>query len=148
MLPRASTLPQYTRSAVRYSMNSARSCVREGHDRDRRQKPDSQPCKIAVRALQLIQLRLLRDPENSERQKAHRVHDEARQEPEQRMPELAFGVNRPDRRNTNVEHEQRHRKCKYAIAERAQALKSGACDSIVGILVAERSRIAPMRAQQ
>jgi hypothetical protein len=40
------------------------------------------------------------------------------------MPQFNLGVNRADRRDVNVEHQQRHRKCKYPVAERGQALES------------------------
>jgi hypothetical protein len=106
-----------------------------------------QPRKIPIRALEVIQLRLLSDPENAECQKAHRVHDEARQESEQLTPQLRLGEGRAGRRDMNIEHEQRHRKCKCAVAERGQALESSAGDPVVGCLVGERAARAPSRAQ-
>ena len=120
---------------------------REGHDRNRREKPDVQPRKITGRARELIQLRLLSDPEDAKCQKAHRVHDKARQERDQRAPQLSLGMNGAHRRNMDVQHQQRHCEREYAIAQCRQTLERASGNPVVDRLVSEQGSGLPLRAQ-
>jgi hypothetical protein len=114
-------------------MNSASNVV-ERHDGDTRQKANVQPRQIAVGARQLIELRLLPDPENSESEKAHRVHDESRHERGEPGEQLPLAVHGADLRHANVEHQERHRECEHPVAQSREPLKRAARDAVVDVL--------------
>lgn len=90
------------------------------------------PCKAAVGAGEVVELRLLADPENAESEEAHHVHDQWRSERDQRVQEVAFGVDRFRGGDAEVEDEQRHGHAEDAVAESGQALEALAGDLVVG----------------
>jgi hypothetical protein len=47
----------------------------------------------------------------------------------------------------DVEHEERHRKCKYAVAERGQPLEGAARDPVIGHLIGARAAAVRLAAQ-
>jgi hypothetical protein len=61
------------------------------------------------------------------------------------MPQLILGVNGADRWHANVEHEQRHRKCKHPVAERGQTLEGSAGDLVVGRVMREHRGARALR---
>jgi hypothetical protein len=105
----------------------------ERQDRDQGQKTNMNPGKVAIGTRQVVQLRLLGNPADPERQKAHRVHDKSRRKGKQRLPQLQFRVNRRDWRDADVEDQQGHRKGEHAIAQRIQALQSIPGDAVVNL---------------
>jgi hypothetical protein len=53
------------------------------------------PREMAIASREMVELRLLADPENAERQKTHEISDEARRKLDQSVPQGTLGVNRP-----------------------------------------------------
>src|SRR5262249_23666207 len=93
---------------------------------DRQQEPDMDPGEMAIAAGdEMVELRLLRDPEDAERQKAHNIRNKAKPKRSQLAPQyvlmvlvsrLEYLLNRFSRRHMKVEHEQRHRDREDAVA--------------------------------
>lgn len=80
----------------------------------------------------MVELSLLPDPENSERQKAHHVNAQPRRQIPQREPEAVFRVNRFDGRRAQVQHQQRHGDGKYAVAQSSKSRHALPGDLVVG----------------
>ena len=101
------------------------------HDGDGGQKQDMHPGKAALRALQIIQLRLLADPENAEREKTHQVHQQPRRNRNQAMPKIALAMDGFNRGRAQIKHKQRHGDGKDAVTQGGKPLHALAGDPIV-----------------
>src|SRR2546421_12330010 len=89
------------------------------------------PREMAIAAREAVELRLLADPENAERQKTHEIGDEARQKLDQSAPQAELVCNRPTRRYAQVQDEQRHRNGEEPIAQGGQSFHTLARDKVV-----------------
>lgn len=89
------------------------------------------PGQIAVGAGKVIELRLLSDPENAVGHHAHQKNDEARQERNQRMPEIALGMNGFAGGHTQIENEQGHRYREDSVAQRCKAFYALSGNTVV-----------------
>lgn len=89
------------------------------------------PSEITVADGYLIELRLLTDPKDPERQKAHQVHQNARQQCDDRQPQIALGVNGIDARNAQVQNQNCHSHGENAVAQRLEPGKIPAGNLIV-----------------
>jgi len=80
------------------------------------------PRQVPVAARELAELRFLAVPENSQRNETHQVRNYLRAHRAQRLQQSVFAVNRIPQRSAQIDHQQRHRKRKNAVAQRGQAL--------------------------
>src|SRR5271169_1239276 len=90
------------------------------------------PGKMTLRSLQVVQLRLLPNPKNAERQKAHQVNEKLRSEQDQCMAQIAFAPDQLLRGHMKIEQEQRHRYAEDAVAQRRKPLHALTRDPVVG----------------
>jgi len=67
--------------------------VEKGNERDAKKECQMEPGESAVRAREMIEKGLLADPEDSEREERHQVHDDLRDDGQKSAPQIAFGVN-------------------------------------------------------
>lgn len=96
-------------------------CGREWRQRDGAEKSDVNPGEIAVGAGELVELRLLADPEDAVRHHAHQKDEKTRRKNDKGVPEIAFGVNGFTGWDVQVEHEQGHGHGEDAVAEGGEA---------------------------
>src|SRR6266568_1389844 len=103
------------------------------------------PGEIAIASRELIELRLLADPENAQRQKTHEIGEQAWQNVnlDQSVPQNLLGLKRPIRphrllhlnciihRDVKVEHKQRHRHSEDSVAQGSKSLQTLASDTVV-----------------
>ncbi len=99
------------------------------------------PGEMAIAARdEMVELRLLRDPEDAERQKTHQIGNKAEPKRSQLAPQhvLVVLVSRLDDllnclsyRYMKVEHEQRHRDREDPVAEGCKSLYTLAGDKVV-----------------
>jgi len=80
----------------------------------------------------MVELRLLANPENSQRQEAHKVGQQSRQKNPKRAPEIVFAVNGSGGGKAKVQNHQRHGDGENAVAERGQALDALTRNAVVG----------------
>jgi hypothetical protein len=80
-----------------------------------------QPCEVAVRAFELVELRLLAEPEDAERQQAEQPGQKPRRRGCQRTKEFGLGVDVGGFGRVKVEHQNGRRNGEKAIAERRNA---------------------------
>lgn len=85
----------------------------------------------------MVELRLLPDPENSQSNEAHQVHQEAWRESYQGVPQIELAVYRLHRGYAKVEHQQRHADREHSITQRRQPLAI-----LIGNLVVKRRHAA------
>ena len=91
------------------------------------------PRKTNIGAFQMVELGLLTDPENPQRQKAHHVHDEPRRKGGQAVPQIVLVVYGFQRGHAQIKRQQGHSEGEDAIAEGREAL-----DALPGNLVVRR----------
>src|ERR1700689_1994171 len=91
-----------------------------------------EPGQAALGALEMIQLRLLPNPENTEREEAHHVHEQTWCKGGHALQQIMFTVDRFAKRNVQIEHEQCHAYGKYSVTERGQPLNTLSSDAVVG----------------
>ena len=89
------------------------------------------PGEMAIAAAEMIELRLLSDPEDSERQKTHHIDEDVRRHRNHGMLEIALAVDRICRRRPQVEHEQRHGDRENAVAQGREALDALCSDAVI-----------------
>src|SRR3984893_18553536 len=97
-------------------------CGRKRCQRDGAEECNVNPREVAVGACELIELRLLADPEDAVGHHAHQEDKNARGEHNQDAPEIALGVNGFPGGDVKVKHKQGHGHRKDAIAEGGEAL--------------------------
>ena len=89
------------------------------------------PREVAVGPLDLAQLRLLPDPEDAEREKAHHVRDDRWKQAHQLAPEVRLRLNPADRGDREAEDKQRHAHREDPVGDRAQAVEARAGELVV-----------------
>lgn len=89
------------------------------------------PGEVSVGAGDVVELRLLADPENAVGHDAHQKNQNSRREHDQVLPEIALGVDSFGGRDPEIEHEQRHGYGEDAVAERGEALHAFSCNLVV-----------------
>ena len=89
------------------------------------------PGEIAIGAREVVELRLLADPENTEGHHAHQKDKQARSERGQDMPEIALGVNGFGGGDPEIEHQQGHGYGENPVAERAEAFDALSGNAVV-----------------
>lgn len=116
-------------------------CSREGNQRDDAEEGDVDPGEAAVGAFEMVELRLLSDPEDAEGEDAHGEHQQARGEREECVGEVAFAVDGFRGGDLEVEDEQGHGDGEDAVAEGGEAFGALSGDAVVveGHLGSDRS---------
>lgn len=89
------------------------------------------PTQVTIRAGQMVELRLLAHPENAECQKAHEIRDELRRKRDEDAPQVVFTMNSLGGGHSEVEHQERHRHGKNAIAQGRETFNALTGDFIV-----------------
>jgi len=112
-------------------MNSASKAVENGGQRDGAEKGNVNPGEIAVGAGELIELRLLADPEDANGHYAHQKEKQPGRECDQHVPQIALGVHRVVGGNAEIEHEQCHGHGEDAVAEGGQAFDALSGNAVV-----------------
>ena len=74
-------------------MNSASSAVEKGVMDTRKRNARCSQERLRSRARQMVELGLLAEPENSQRHKAHHVHQQPRRQCDQGAPQIVLAVN-------------------------------------------------------
>src|SRR6266699_6545881 len=94
------------------------------------------PREIAIASREMVELRLLADPENTERQKTHDISEQARRKLDQSVPQNLLGLNRPTHpqrllavnhsthRDVQVEHKQSHRDGEDPVTQSCQSFET------------------------
>jgi len=100
-------------------------------ERDSAEEGDVNPGEIAVGAGEVIELRLLADPEDAVGHDAHQKDDEARGENDESLPEIALREDRVPRGDAEVEDEESHGHGKDAVAERGETFDALSGNTIV-----------------
>ena len=72
---------------------------------------------MTVGADEVVELCLLANPKNAERQKTHEIREQSRGERDQGALGVVVAVNGLRRRHAKVQHEQRHRDRENAVAQ-------------------------------
>jgi hypothetical protein len=90
-----------------------------------------QPCEVAVRAFELVELRLLAEPEDAERQQAEQPGQKPRRGGRECVEEFGLGVNVRWLRRVKVEHQNGRRDGEETVAERRYAADLAAGQSVV-----------------
>ena len=90
------------------------------------------PRKTTVGAGEVIELRLLTDPENAQHHETHHVHDKARGKRDWGAPQFALAVHGFHRRHAEVEYQERHRNCENPVTQSGQLLHALACNVVAG----------------
>lgn len=80
----------------------------------------------------MVELGLLTDPEDAERQDPHAQHEQTGGQRDQSAPKIVLTVDRVGGGDYEVEDEQRHGHCKDAVTQRGEALDASAGKGIVG----------------
>jgi hypothetical protein len=80
-----------------------------------------QPGEVAIRAFELVELRLLAEPKDSERQEAQQPWQKPRRRAHQRMEEFGLRVDFGWLGRVKVEHQNGRRDGEEAVAERRYA---------------------------
>lgn len=70
--------------------------------------------------MEKIELSLLTNPENTEREETHQIHHELRPERHERERQIALAVHRLCHRRAQAENKKRHCECKNPVAQRLQ----------------------------
>ena len=89
------------------------------------------PREVAVGAGELVELRLLADPEDAVRHDAHQKYDETGREHDQGMPEVMLGMNGFAGGDAEVKHEKGHGYGEDAVAEGSETLDIFSCNAVV-----------------
>jgi hypothetical protein len=90
---------------------------REGQGRHAGKKGEIQPAQIAIRVLQMIEMRLLPDPENAEGHEAGEPRHDPRAESGEPPPKLSLRMDIDAFGNMNVEDQDSHGEGKNAVAQ-------------------------------
>jgi hypothetical protein len=92
------------------------------------------PGKMAIASSEIVELSLLADPENAERQKTHQIGEEVRRKLDKSLPKFQIignWITNSTHRNVKVEHKQRHRDGEDAVAQGCKSLQTLARDTVV-----------------
>jgi hypothetical protein len=98
---------------------------------DGAEEADVDPGEIAVGAGEVVELRLLPDPEDPVGHDAHQKDKQARGEREQQAAEIVLGVDGFGGGDAQVEDQQRHGDGEDAVAEGGDALHTLPCNAVV-----------------
>src|ERR1043165_2736879 len=101
-----------------------------------------EPCQVSIRTPEMIKLRLLADPENSQSQKAHQINGQLRKERRHGMKQLAFGVNCLPCGRVQFQQKQSHGDRKNAVAQSRKAFRALSCNLVVAGWHRHRSLIS------
>ncbi len=104
---------------------------RERHDGNRKQEQDVDPGKAAVGAGEVVELRLLANPENTKRDKAHQVRDELGSETAQSGAKFRATVNGFAGRNAQIKHQKRHGDGEDSVAQSGETLHALAGNGVI-----------------
>jgi hypothetical protein len=99
----------------------------------RRNSKKSASTRVENGAFELVELRLLADPEYAKRHHAQHPGQEARRERHERVRQIRFGMNVADLGRVNVEHDQGHRDGEHAVAKRRYTPDVPRGDAIVSV---------------
>ena len=135
----------HERGAITGELGKKRGGKRnEGHHAE---EGDVNPGEASIGTFQIVELRLLSDPEDSQGEDAHGEHQQARSQRQKSPAEIVLSMDRFGKGDFEVEDEQGHRYGKDAVAERGDALDTLSGDLIVGGLH-ERQDFTWRRAKQ
>jgi hypothetical protein len=113
-------------------MNSAISEVENGVSDTANKKARCSQVR-AVAAFEMIELRLLADPKNAERQKAHEIDEHARRQRDHRPPKPGFAMDGGFGGRVQIEHQQRHRHGKDAVADGGEPFDALPGEEIIAV---------------
>jgi hypothetical protein len=103
----------------------------ERGERDGAEEGDVNPGEIAVGAGELVELRLLTDPEDTVGHYTHQKNDKTRRKGDEGAPEIVLGVNGFGGGDTEIEREQRHGHGENAVAESGEAFDALSGNTVV-----------------
>lgn len=89
------------------------------------------PDEIAVGAGELVELRLLANPEDAQGHDTHQKNDQTRRKSGENVPQIALRVDAVVGGDAKIEHEQGHGEREDAFAESGQALDALAGNTVV-----------------
>src|SRR6185295_18968664 len=101
-----------------------------GHHGDRREIHQVKPCEVAIGAVEMVEMRLLADPEYAERHEAEQICEKARPEAPDGRYQAGLGCDSFVSRDVDLHHDHRQRDREQTVAERSDSLDTGPCNSV------------------
>jgi hypothetical protein len=103
----------------------------KGQHRDGEKEGEMNPGEVSVRALQVIELRLLSNPKDAQGHEAEKIDQEIGEQIEDRVLEIGLRPNELLSRDVKVEEKQRHGDTEDAVANGGEAFHAGAGNAVV-----------------
>lgn len=104
----------------------------ERHESDGKQECQVNPGKANIGTAQVIELRLLTHPENSQSKKTHEVDENLRREGKEFVAEFVLVVDQFGRGDTEVDGKKGHGHAENAVAQSGEAFDALAGNAVVG----------------